>query len=196
MYEKLISHKLSNFCKKCFFFGLLLSLLTGMVWAMLMHCASISHHLQKYLASGMEPYIAQLDFNAVFDRVSYSGLLFKLKSIGVGGSVLSIWREFLFNHRQRVVVDGATSEWIPRVFGVPNGSVLGSLLFILYTCEVFELVENRLYAYADDSTQLAVVRKPADRPAVATSLNKDFAIGFKSGAITGAWYWNLTKLRL
>ena len=49
---------------------------------------------------------------------------------------------------------------------------------------MFELVENRLYAYADNSTLLALVRKPADRPAVATSLNRDFA-GFRSDAITG-----------
>ena len=67
------------------------------------------------------------------------------------------------------MVDGATSEWIPIVSAVPQGSVLGPLLFILYTSEMFELVENRLYAYADDSTLLTVVRKPAERPAVAAS---------------------------
>ena len=67
------------------------------------------------------------------------------------------------------------SAWIPYVSGVPQGSVLGPLLFILYTREIFALAENRLYAYADDSTSLAVVRKPADRPAVANSLNRDLA---------------------
>ena len=75
----------------------------------------------------MKSYIVQLvDFNAAFDRVSHSGLLFKLKSIGVGGYMLSICREFLSNRRQIVVVDGATSEWIPIVSGVIQGSVLGS----------------------------------------------------------------------
>ena len=64
--------------------------------------------------------------------------------------MLSICREFLSNRRQRVVVDGATSEWISIVSGVPQGSVLGPLLFILYCREMFELVEYRLYAYADD----------------------------------------------
>ena len=59
------------------------------------------------------------------------------------------------------MVDGATGEWIPIVPGVPQGSVLDPLLFILYTSEMFELMENRLYAYADLSTSLAVVRKPA-----------------------------------
>ena len=53
--------------------------------------------------------------------------------------------------------------------------MLGPLLFILYTSEMCELVENRLFAYADGSTSLAAVRKPADRPAVAASLNRDLA---------------------
>ena len=94
--------------------------------------------------------------------MSHGGLLFKLKSIGEGGSVLCICRGFLSNRRQRVVVDGATSELIAIVSGVLQGSLLGSLLFILYASEMFELVENRQYAHADDFTLLAVVRKPAD----------------------------------
>ena len=73
------------------------------------------------------------------------------------------------------MVDGATCEWIPIVSGVPQGSVLGPPLFILYTSEMFEQKENRLYAYGDYSTLLAVVRKPADRPAVAANHNRDLA---------------------
>ena len=119
--------------------------------------------------------IVLVDFREAFDSVSHSGLLFKLKNIFVGGSVLSIFSEFLSNCMQGVVVDGATSEWIPIISGVPQGSVVGPLLFILYTSKLFELMENRLYAYADDSTLLIVVRKPADRPAVAPSLNMGFA---------------------
>ena len=99
----------------------------------------------------MESYLVQLDFSAAFDRVSHSGLLFKLKSIGVGGCVLSISREFLSYRRQRVVADVAASEYVS---GVLQGSVLGSLLFIIYTSKMLELVENRLFTYADESTIL------------------------------------------
>ena len=98
-----------------------------------------------------------------------------MKSVGVGDSVLSICRELLSDRMQRVVVDDATSEWILIVSGLPQGSGLGPLPFILYTSEMFELVDNRQYAYADDSTLLAVVRKPADRLSVAVSLNRDLA---------------------
>ena len=96
-----------------------------------------------------------------------------VSSIGVGGSVLSISREFLYNHMKRGMVDGATGEWIPIVSSMPQGSVLGPLLFILCTSEMFELGENILYAYADASSLLAVFCNPADRPAVAVSLNRD-----------------------
>ena len=89
--------------------------------------------------------------------------------------MLSTCRESLSNRRQRVVVDGATSELIPIVSDVPQGSVLGPLLFILYTSEMFELVANRLFAYANDSTLVAVVCKPADIHAFAASLNRDLA---------------------
>ena len=64
---------------------------------------------------------------------------------------------------------------IPIVSGLAHGSVFGPLQSILYTSEMFELVDNRLYAYADDFTLLAVFRKPADRPAVAASFNRDLA---------------------
>ena len=64
--------------------------------------------------------------------------------------------------------------------------MLCPLLFVLYTGKM-ELVENRLFAYADDSTLLAVVWKPADTPAVAASLTGTW-LGFRNGAITGAWY--------
>ena len=77
--------------------------------------------------------------------MSHSGLLFKLKFIGVGGSVLYICTEFVSDRRQRVVVNAATSEWIPIISGMPQRSVSGPLLFILYSSEMFELVENRLY---------------------------------------------------
>ena len=174
VYEKLVSHKLSWFCEKCGLFPA-----AQFAYRKCLGCTeallTISHHLRKSLDAEVESYIGQLDFRAAFDRVSHSGLLFKLKSIAVGGSVLSICTEFLSDRRLRVAVDGAVSQWIPKISGMPQGSVLGPLLFIHYTREMFELVENRLFAYGDDSTLLAVVHEPADRPAVAASLNRVFA---------------------
>ena len=88
---------------------LLVSLLIGKVWAALMHCLPYLITFRSPLIQGWS-HIVQLDFSAAFDRVGHSGLLLKLKSIGVGGSVLSICTEFLSDRRQRVVFDGAASS--------------------------------------------------------------------------------------
>ena len=111
MYEKLVYHKLSSFSEK---YGLLPA--SQFAYRKGLGCTdvllTISHHLQKSLDAGMESYIVQLAFSAAFDSVRHCGVLFKFNSIGVGGSALSICTEFLSYRRQRIVVDGAASEWI------------------------------------------------------------------------------------
>ena len=109
----------------------------------------------------------QIDFSAAFDRVNHLGILYKLCSVGIGGSVLSILTQFL---SQQVMVDGCRSKLFSVVSGVPHGSVLGPLLFLLYTSELFSILEKKLIGYADDSTLMAVVPSPGVRVAVAESL--------------------------
>ena len=75
----------------------------------------------------------QIDYSASFDRVNHLGILYKLCSVGIGGSALSILTEFLSNRSQQVMVDGCLSKLVNVVSGVPQGSVLDPLLFLLYT---------------------------------------------------------------
>ena len=90
----------------------------------------------------MRSYIVQLDFSAAFDRVSHCCHLFKLKSIGVGGIVLSICRGFLSDRRQRVLVDGATNEWIP-IFQACHREVCCVHFCLSYMPEeVFDLISD------------------------------------------------------
>ena len=89
------------------------------------------------LESGQEARIALIDFSAAFDRVNHQGILYRLRSVGIGGSVLSVLTQFLSNQSQFVLVDGCRSKLVNVVSGVPQGSVLGPLLFLLYTSEVF-----------------------------------------------------------
>ena len=93
----------------------------------------VSHTLQNALENGQEARIMQIDFSAAFYRVNHLGILYKLCSVGIGGSVLSILIEFPSNRSQQVMVDGCRSKLVNVVSGVPQGSVLGLLLFLLYT---------------------------------------------------------------
>ena len=74
--------------------------------------------------------------------------------------------QFLSNRSQQVMVVNVVS-------GVPKGSILGPLLFLLYTSELFSILENKLIGYAGDSTLMAVVPSPGVRVAVAESLILD-----------------------
>ena len=84
-----------------------------------------------------------MDFSAAFDRVNHQGILFKLCSVGVGGSVLYVLTQFLSNRSQNVVVDGCRSKLVNVVSGVHQGSFFCPFLF--YTAELFSIVENKLY---------------------------------------------------
>ena len=116
----------------------------------------------------------QIDFSSIaFDRVNHLGILYKLFSVGIGGSVMSILTQFLSNRSQQVMVDGCRSNLVNIVSVVPQGSLLGTLLFLLYTPKLLSILEYKLIGYADDSTFMAVVPSPGVRVAVAESLIRD-----------------------
>ena len=130
---------------------------------------------QVTLDRGRELAVIQIDFRAAFDRVNHSGLLYKLRDVGVGGAVFDVLSGFFSGRVQRVVVDGIRSENVRVVSGVPQGSVLGPLLFLLYTSDLPITLQNTLVSYADDSTLLAKVQEPGSRVQTVLSLNRDLA---------------------
>ena len=79
----------------------------------------------------------QIEFSAEFYMVKHQDILIKLCSVGIGGSVLSILTQFLSNRSQHVMVDSCRSKLVNVVSEVPQGSVLGSLLSLMYTSELF-----------------------------------------------------------
>ena len=87
--------------------------------------------------------------------------------------MLSILTQFISNRSQQVMLDGCRSKLVNVMSGVPQGSVLGPLLFFLYTSELFSILENKLIGYVDDSTLISVVPSPGVRVAVSESLSRD-----------------------
>ena len=104
----------------------------------------------------MERRSVYLDFSAEVDRVSHRGLLYKLRSIGVGELVLPIMSQFLSDRQQRASLDSKVSVSVDVVSEVLQGSVLGPLLIILYTSELFQIIENHMVGYAEDTKICAV----------------------------------------
>ena len=107
----------------------------------------VSHTLQSALECGQEARIVQINFSAAFERVNHQRILYKLSSVGIEGSVLSVLTQFLSNLSQYGLVDGCCSKLVNIVSGVPQGCVLGPLLFILYISELFSILENKLIGY-------------------------------------------------
>ena len=174
LFERLLAKRLNNYAENnnlfpCQQFGFRKGL--GACDAAL----TISNKVQKALDAGSEARMVGLDFSAAFDRVNHKALIHKLKLLGIGGQFLNILIEFLSNRKQRVVVDGHQGEWRNVISGVPQGSVLGPLLFILYTQDMWMGLENQLVAYADDATLIADIPSPRQRESVSESLNRDLA---------------------
>ena len=93
-----------------------------------------------------------LDLSKAFDSVPHERLLLKLQHYGVGGSLLNWLRCFLTTRRQHVVLNGSFSSWLPVIFGVPQGSILGPLLFSVYLNDLANFVHCKFKLFADDVT--------------------------------------------
>ena len=95
--------------------------------------------------------VVYLDFLKAFDKVPHRRLLVKLEAYGINGKVLRWIEAFLSGRQQRVNVRGAFSEWSAVTSGVPQGSVLGPILFIIYVNDLPDCIQSYLNIFADDT---------------------------------------------
>ena len=112
-----------------------------------------------------------LDFRKAFDTVPHQRLLCKLKKYGIGGQVLEWISLWLTNRLQRVTVDGAASKWVRVKSGVPQGTVLGPLLFLIYINDIGFGVSSTLRLFADDCILYRVIDSPRDSEILQQDLN-------------------------
>ena len=116
--------------------------------------------------------ILYLDFKKAFDSVPHQRLLTKLKDYGFKGKLLTWVENFLKNRKQRVQVDGSSSDWADVTSGIPQGSVLGPTLFIIYVNDLPDVVHNFVKLFADDAKLYAVANTVDDAKTVQDDLSR------------------------
>jgi len=130
------------------------------VTQLLAHIDSILEMLSK----GDNADVIYLDFAKAFDKVSHKILIQKLVNLGIKGKVLSWLRSFLSNRLQSVTVEGVLSFVHLVLSGVPQGTVLGPLLFIIFIDDIYEVIKHSLgRSFADDTRLTKDVRSSDDQ---------------------------------
>ena len=98
-----------------------------------------------------------LIFQRLFDKVWHNGLIFKLRQNGISGDIINILQDFLRNRIQRVVLNGQCSSWADVNAGVPQRSILGPLLFLIYINDLSDGLKSECKLFADGTSLFSVV---------------------------------------
>ena len=122
--------------------------------------AYLYHMFTEALDAGKEVRTVFCDISKAFDRLWHEGLIYKLKAAGISGDVLRWFQSYLSGRRQRVVLPGSFSEWVYIKAGVPQGSILGPLLFLLYINDIVKNIGSNIRLFADDTSLFIIVDNP------------------------------------
>lgn len=118
----------------------------------------------EILASGANADVLYLDFAKAFDKVDHKLLLEKIKSIGITGKVYDWIKSFLSDRKQYVMVNGKKSRGEEVMSGVPQGTVLGPILFIVYINDITKVIKHSyIKIFADDSKVIKAIESMSDR---------------------------------
>ena len=126
----------------------------------------------KWVDEGSPVDIIYLDFLKAFDKVPHQRLLLELKALDIGNGMINWIEKWLIDRRQRVVVDGEISNWKSVLSGVPHGSILGPILFLIYTNDLDDDITSKVLKFADDTEVFRKIKSDADRQHLQDDLNK------------------------
>ena len=118
--------------------------------------------LSRNMISGKQTDLILLDFSKAFDKVNHLKLLYKLQTHGVQGKALRWIESFLVGRSQTVVLNGNSSDELQVSSGVPQGSVLGPILFLLYINDLPDSLQSQVRLFADDTAVYLTVQGQAD----------------------------------
>ena len=162
MVDFLVKHKLLNSSQHGFLKAR--SCLTNMLCFL--------EEITKWIDVGSPVDIIYLDFQKAFDKVPHQRLLLKLKAHGIGDSITDWIKQWLTDRRQRVVVDGEVSNWKSVLSGVPQGSVLGPILFLIYINDLDDNITSNVLKFADDTKLFRKVNTDGDKQHLQNDLDR------------------------
>ena len=126
--------------------------------------------LAKNMQMGKQTDLILLDFSKAFDKVAHEKLILKLHQYGIKGDTLNWIKDFLDNWKQTVVINGINSDEVPVSSGVPQGSVLGPILFLTYINDLPEQVKSRVRLFADDTAMYLAISSTTEGQVLQTDL--------------------------
>ena len=147
-----------------------------------------------YNKKGSQIDIAVLDFSKAFDTVPHDGLLSKLKHYGIDDKIWLWISNFLKQRKQRVVVDGIQSDLVTVDSGVPQGTVLGPLLFLLHINDLPSVISSKVRLFADDCLVYREIKNRQDQIALQKDLNLLENWGSKWGMRFNAAKCNIMRM--
>ena len=131
---------------------------------------SITNGIYNSFDERLEVRSVFLDISKTFDKVWHDGIIFKLAQNDISGNLLNLLRDFLIERKQWIVLNGQFSTWKNVNAGVPQGSILGPLLFLIYTNDLTEGLPSNAKLFADDTSLFSLTH---DIQTSANNLNKD-----------------------
>ena len=134
---------------------------------------SITHEIYNAFEHHHDTHAVFLDISKAFDKVWHDGLLLTLRSNGISGLLLNLLLEFLSERYQRTVLNSKSSDWRMIMAGIPQGSVLGPLLFLVYINDLANNLLSYVRLFADDTSLFHVV---TDADISADVVNNDLKI--------------------
>jgi hypothetical protein len=163
--EEIMEHLLSN------------KLMTNQQHGFMQNKACVTNQLEtmdyitKQISDGNNVDIIYMDFAKAFDTVPHKRLIQKISAYGIKGKTLDWIRDFLSNRKQRVVMGESVSTWCEIFSGVPQGSVLGPLLFLLFINDLPDQVKCECKLYADDSKLMSLANNKDDKSRLQNDIN-------------------------
>ena len=122
------------------------------------------NHWTLTIKDGYYTRVAYIDFKRAFDSVCHSKLIYKLSMLGISGSLLAVLMSYLSNRTQQVKLENTLSETKNIISGVPQGSVLGPILFVLYINDLSNIFDDSVKSkyFADDAKLYSEIKSNAD----------------------------------